>query len=50
VHSPCIFEYVYLARPDSMIEDVSVYKARLRMGEKLARRFCGLMPDHDIDA
>ncbi len=50
VHSPCIFEYVYLARPDSMIEDVSVYKARLRMGEYLARKILRLRPDHDIDA
>jgi amidophosphoribosyltransferase len=49
-HAPCIFEYVYLARPDSMIEDVSVYKARLRMGEYLARKILRLRPDHDIDA
>jgi amidophosphoribosyltransferase len=50
VHAPCIFEYVYLARPDSMIEDVSVYKARLRMGERLAGKIRRLQPGHDIDA
>jgi amidophosphoribosyltransferase len=49
-HTPCIFEYVYLARPDSMIEDVSVYKARLRMGEKLAEKILRERPHHDIDA
>jgi len=49
IHAPCIFEYVYLARPDSMIEDVSVYKARLRMGERLAQKIRRQRPDHDID-
>ncbi|MDM3871675.1 amidophosphoribosyltransferase [Porticoccus sp. W117] len=46
---PCIFEHVYFARPDSMIDDVSVYKCRLRQGEKLAEKILREMPDHDID-
>ena len=48
-HTPCIFEFVYFARPDSMMDDISVHKARMRMGVKLGEKILRLRPDHDID-
>ena len=48
-HNPCIFEFVYLARPDSIIDGLSVYKARLRMGEQLAGQIVREWPEHDVD-
>ncbi len=47
---PCIFEYVYLARPDSMINKISVYKSRLRMGSALAKQIAPLMDELEIDS
>jgi amidophosphoribosyltransferase len=47
--SPCIFEYVYFARPDSIMDGVPVYETRLRMGEKLAEKILRLYPNHEID-
>ena len=48
-YSPCIFEYVYLARPDSVIDGVSVYEARLAMGELLADKVRKQIPVSEID-
>lgn len=47
--NPCIFEHVYFARPDSIMDGVSVYKARLRQGERLAEKILREHPKHDID-
>ena len=50
VLNPCLFEFVYLARPDSELDGVSVYRARLKMGEALAKRVISMVPPSEIDA
>jgi amidophosphoribosyltransferase len=49
VLNPCIFEFVYLARPDSVMDDISVYQARLNLGESLAKRVISTVPPNQID-
>lgn len=48
-HHPCIFEYVYLARPDSVMDGISVYQARLNLGKTLAKRVVSTVPPSQID-
>jgi amidophosphoribosyltransferase len=45
----CIFEFVYLARPDSVLDGISVYQARLNLGETLAKRVISTVPPNEID-
>ncbi len=47
--NPCIFEFVYLARPDSVMDGISVYQARLNLGETLAKRVISTVPPNEID-
>jgi len=47
--SPCLFEFVYLSRPDTVIDNILVYKVRLKLGHYLAEKIKSIWPEHDID-
>jgi amidophosphoribosyltransferase len=49
IHAPCLFEYVYFARPDSIIDKISVYKLRLNIGKRLGNKILTQWPNHQID-
>jgi amidophosphoribosyltransferase len=49
MHTPCLFEYIYLARPDSIMDGVSIYRARWNMGATLADKILSMYPDHNVD-